>query len=323
MTRWVDFRLDPSRRPSRAAADPGARRRAVRHQPPGAGAGDLCIGCAWHLGFHHRGGRTGGVQRRLPAAGRAVQRPVHRLLGAPDLEGDEGGGGGRQRRPPRRREDTPYQSPIGQPTTMVWADELSAAAIVDGRGARPHGGQGGLADPMVELRAQSGARSFLGGDTVISTGQVALTAAVTGGGDAGALRPRRGAAPAGGGGFGPFVAALDATRRSSARTGSAPRCWWTAGRGPSPASLWLAKAAGQGCANNPAPARPRAHRRGLRVRRASAGAGRGAGGGGAGRAGQGRKAPRTPSIGSGYHRPVWPLTSTRWRGVLRGRRRSS
>jgi hypothetical protein len=147
------------------------------------------------------------------------------------------------------REDLPYQSPIGQPTTLVWADELSAAAILDGvaRGHTVVKAQG-VSDPMVELRAGTA----LAGDTVVSGGPVSLTATVTGGRghqvrfvhDGVPLEPVVVDAD-------PFVAALEVTPpgacedrfRAEVLVDGRPRTITN--------HLWVARTAGTGCANNP------------------------------------------------------------------------
>lgn len=72
-----------------------------------------------------------------------------------------------------------FDSPIGSPTTMVLADELSAAAIVDGvRHGRTVVKLQGPEDPMLELTAGSA----VVGDAV-SGNEVTLGAKVTGGKD--------------------------------------------------------------------------------------------------------------------------------------------
>jgi hypothetical protein len=75
------------------------------------------------------------------------------------------------------------QSPIGNPTTLVWAAELSEAAIVEGiRAGRTVVKLRGPDDPMVDLTAETadGGVARLG-DTVTDVGRARLTAHVTGG----------------------------------------------------------------------------------------------------------------------------------------------
>jgi uncharacterized protein (TIGR03382 family) len=70
-----------------------------------------------------------------------------------------------------------FQSPIGDPTTMVFADELSAAALLDGiRASRTVVKLQGPADPMVELVA---VREHAG-DTVYADMPVDYTATASG-----------------------------------------------------------------------------------------------------------------------------------------------
>jgi hypothetical protein len=75
------------------------------------------------------------------------------------------------------------QSPVGNPTTLVWAEELSEAAIVEGiRAGRTVVKLRGPDDPMVDLTAETadGGVARLG-DTVTGVGLARLTAHVTGG----------------------------------------------------------------------------------------------------------------------------------------------
>jgi hypothetical protein len=256
MTRWVDFRLDASAPAIQAAVDEvhaAGALFAINH--PVQELGDLCIGCAWHLGF------PAGVD------GLEVNNAGYRQLGAlfndPSIHFWEGmlsrgmkvaavGGSDDHR---GGRPDTPYSSPIGQPTTMVWATELSAAAIVDAvaRGHTVVKAQG-RDDPMVELRAGSASGSAMAGDTVISSGPVALTAVVTGGRGLHVRFVHNGVPlPPVPVDSDPFIAALDVTPpdqcedrfRAEVLLDGRPRTLTS--------SLWLGKTAGTSCANNPPP----------------------------------------------------------------------
>ncbi len=70
----------------------------------------------------------------------------------------------------------PFQSPVGSATTMVWAERLDVASIVEGmRRGRTVVKLQGPEDPMVEF----GAAQTIDGDT-IAADEVTLTAVVTG-----------------------------------------------------------------------------------------------------------------------------------------------
>ncbi len=145
---------------------------AINH--PVLDLGDLCLGCAWDLG-------TEGVDAL------EIQNGAYSLTGVLfyrdaiafwDAMLDEGAhvaaiGGSDDHRAGIDLDR--LQSPIGSPTTMVYADELSVAAIVDAvRNGRTVVRLEGPGDPMVELTAGSA----MVGDTV--DGPVTLTAIVTG-----------------------------------------------------------------------------------------------------------------------------------------------
>ncbi len=139
--------------------------------------GDACIGCKWE----HRVPRdlqavelaTGGWDKtgvfftkdtiawweRLSSQGlRAAP-----LGGSDDHEGGVGSGA--------------FYSPIGNPTTMVFARGLSVAALLDGvRAGHTVVKLQGPADPMIDLRIGDG---MVGDDVVVSAGEIVAT--VTGG----------------------------------------------------------------------------------------------------------------------------------------------
>ncbi|HEY8206903.1 MAG TPA: CehA/McbA family metallohydrolase [Myxococcaceae bacterium] len=257
MMQWVDFRLDSSVPSIQAAADQvhaAGALFAINH--PVQELGDLCIGCAWHLPFP---ARVDGLEvanagyRQLGALFNDPSIVFWESLTSKGMKVAAVGGSDDHR---GGVEGTPYQSPIGQPTTLVWAAELSAAAIVDGvaRGHTVVKAQG-LHDPMVELKAQSGGGAgFLGGDTVISTGTVALEATVTGGLGAKVRFVHDGVPlPEVAVDSDPFVASLEVTPpaqcedrfRAEVLVDGRPRTVTS--------YLWVAKTAGTGCANNPAP----------------------------------------------------------------------
>ena len=145
---------------------------AINH--PVLDLGSLCLGCAWDLG-------TDGVDAV------EIQNGAYSLTGTLfyrnavafwDALLDEGThvaaiGGSDDHRAGIDLDS--LQSPIGSPTTMVYADELSVAAIVAGvRAGRTVVKLEGADDPMVELSAGEA----MVGDTV--DGPVTLRAVVTG-----------------------------------------------------------------------------------------------------------------------------------------------
>ena len=253
MTRWVDFRLDSSAPSIQAAIDEvhaSGALFAINH--PVQEVGELCIGCAWHL--------------PVPASGvdgLEVANAGHRQLGTlfndPSLAfwdsmASRGmkvaavGGSDDHR---AGRDEGLYGSPIGQPTTLVWADELSAAAIVDGvaRGHTVVKAQG-LFDPMVELRAGSA----MAGDTVVSSDPVVLTVTVTGGRGTRVRLVHDGVPlPPVAVDSDPFTTELEVTPplqcedrfRAEVLIDGRPRTITS--------HLWLARPLGGGCANNPVP----------------------------------------------------------------------
>ncbi|HVE87002.1 MAG TPA: CehA/McbA family metallohydrolase [Myxococcales bacterium] len=253
MTRWVDFRLDASAPSIQAAVDQvraSGALFAINH--PVQDLGDLCIGCSWSLTVPATG--VDGLEvanagyRQMGALFNDPSLAFWDSLATRGIKAAAVGGSDDHR---AGREDTPYQSPIGQPTTLVWADELSAAAIVDGvaRGHTVVKAQG-VGDPMVELRAGSA----LGGDTVVSTQPLALIATVTGGRgyqvrfvhDGAPLPPVTIDAD-------PFTAELEVTPpeqcedrfRAEVLVDGRPRTITN--------HLWVARAAGTGCANGASP----------------------------------------------------------------------
>ncbi|MBX5481106.1 MAG: CehA/McbA family metallohydrolase [Myxococcaceae bacterium] len=182
-TRFVDFRL---------AAQDGGIDEAVRQfhemgalfsvNHPALDLGTLCIGCKWDQPLDPRqidaveietgGYEQAGVIFLIPAMqfweSVLRVRPHTPAIGGSD---DHLGGAGAD----------PGDSPIGSPTTLVWASELSAEAILDGiRAGRTVVKTQGPDDPMVDLRAGD-ARV---GDTVTGNAargdQIKLTAVITG-----------------------------------------------------------------------------------------------------------------------------------------------
>lgn len=140
--------------------------------------GELCIGCAWL----HDEDRSlmGGVE--IATGGWAEAGFLFTLdaMAFWDVRSDEGvhlaalGGSDDHR---AGVDLGLFQSPIGNPTTMVFADELSEAGILEAlRNSRTVVKLQGPEDPMVELSTTPPRE----GDTVIAT-EATLTATVTGG----------------------------------------------------------------------------------------------------------------------------------------------
>lgn len=140
--------------------------------------GSLCIGCAWKQPVSDElvGGveiATGGWEEVgsmfTPQAITLWDAFLERGLRVAPIGGSDDHRGGIN--------DGPFQSPIGSATTMVYASELSAKAIVDAvRAGRTVVKLQGPDDPMVDLRSGTS----LIGDTV-RAGKAVLRAEVTGG----------------------------------------------------------------------------------------------------------------------------------------------
>lgn len=146
--------------------------------------GDVCIGCAWQ---HSLAGievdaveiGTGGLEEGAILFSAGAIKFWERLLGQGRHVAAVGGSDDHLAGQGTGRRD----SPIGDPTTLILAEELSVAALLDGlRHGRSVVKLQGPADPMVELSA--GAAVL--GDTVAGRSAV-LTARVTGG-QGGSLR---------------------------------------------------------------------------------------------------------------------------------------
>lgn len=178
-TEFVDFRVGFDGATLDAALERFARQGAVfTINHPAVDLGDACIGCAWKQAVP--AGQVGAVEiatggweqtgflfteaaidfwERLSARGMHLTA----LGGSDDHRAGVGLGA--------------FQSPIGDPTTMVMTSELSAPAIVQAvRDGRTVVKLQGPADPMIELSA-SGERR---GDTVAAPRSL-LTARVKGG----------------------------------------------------------------------------------------------------------------------------------------------
>ena len=156
----------------------------INHPKLDLGDGDECIGCAWSYGDTGIEQVAGielatGSYDYVPVFGRQVLAMWDEML---DTGHHVTGTGGSD------DHDAPFEPPatgdsqIGTPCTMVWADELSEQAIIDGvRRGRVVVKLRGPDDPMVELTARGdGGATAMIGDTVRAS-QVALTARVAGG----------------------------------------------------------------------------------------------------------------------------------------------
>ncbi len=182
---FVDFRLGVEGRDMEGAArafnEDGAVF-SINH--PVLDLGDACIGCAWRQTLDRS--RVGAIEIQTGAwsvtgavfgdaplrfwdAYAALGHRVAALGGSDDHRAGVG--------------TDSLHSPIGSPTTLVWADALSEEAIVGGvRRGRTVVKREGPDDPMVELVAVDGATGEVTariGDTV--RGDVTLRMTVTGG----------------------------------------------------------------------------------------------------------------------------------------------
>ncbi|MCB9656091.1 MAG: CehA/McbA family metallohydrolase [Sandaracinaceae bacterium] len=177
-TTWVNHRVGVDTTIDDAAAAYRAQGALFSINHPALSLGDLCIGCAWNHdlpdeaidGIEIMTGATTVAQMAFLRPSVALWdglcargRHVAALGGSDDHRAGEGTG--------------TLDSPIGSPTTMVEADELSVAAILEGiRQRRTVVRITGMAAPMVEL----GAREGLVGDTVTAR-RAHLEVRVTGG----------------------------------------------------------------------------------------------------------------------------------------------
>ncbi len=153
-TRWVDHRIGQPGATIEAAADAIAEQGAVlvvNH--PNLDLGDLCLGCAWDHDLDPQ--RIGAIE--VITGG---WDPVGRLFFEENLATWEswldrgarvapvGGSDDHQAGEDRG----PTASPIGSPTTRIYADELSVAALTDGlRAGRTMVQLQGPDDPLLEL----------------------------------------------------------------------------------------------------------------------------------------------------------------------------
>jgi MYXO-CTERM domain-containing protein len=167
-TRWVDFRAgsgDPAVAVGAITDAVAAQGAIFAINHPVLNLGDVCIGCAWSLS--EAPGRVGAVELQngqYSVTGALFYARSVRFWEAYLARGEHVApiGGSDDHR--AGRDTGSLSSPIGGPTTMVYATELSVPAIVAGvRAGRTVVMLQGPGDPMVELRAGDAAMI---GDTV-------------------------------------------------------------------------------------------------------------------------------------------------------------
>jgi hypothetical protein len=184
-TRFVDHRIGQPGATIEAATDAVLAQGAVFSiNHPMLDLGDVCIGCAWKhtllpekIGGYEigTGGQKEGARLFLDATLASWEALLDRGSHAAALGGGDDHTAGKG--------TGAFASPIGSPTTLVYARELSVPAILDAvlRGRTVVKLQG-PDDPMVELgtEATSPGLSALPGDTLAAR-SVRFTAKVTGG----------------------------------------------------------------------------------------------------------------------------------------------
>ncbi len=183
-TRFVDHRIGQPSATIGAATDAVLAQGAVFSiNHPMLDLGDVCIGCAWkHELFPEKiggyeigtGGQKEGARLFLDATLASWEALLERGSHAAALGGGDDHTAGKG--------TGAFASPIGSPTTLVYARELSVPAILDAvlRGRTVVKLQG-PEDPMVELGTEStSGPSALPGDT-LAVRSVRFTAEVSGG----------------------------------------------------------------------------------------------------------------------------------------------
>lgn len=179
-TRYVDHRIELGDREaiSAAAADVEAQGAVFSVNHPAVDLGDRCIGCAWRQPLPEEQihaveiGTRGWDQAGFLYDKAAIEfwdRLVANGIAAAALGGSDDHRAG--------QDLSTIDSPIGSPTTLVLADDLSAPAIVAAvRAGRTIVKLQDRQDPMVELRAGG---AVIGDTTDLP--EVTLEAVVTGG----------------------------------------------------------------------------------------------------------------------------------------------
>lgn len=153
-TTWIDHRLGfEGRTIVEVASEVHADGALFSINHPALSIGDLCIGCGWMAMLD--GGSIDAMEVQTGAyhvTGRLFYRNVttmwddfllagHHVVAVGGSDDHSAGTG-----------TGTFDSPIGSPTTMVWASELSAAAILEGvRRGRTVVKLEGPSDPMLEL----------------------------------------------------------------------------------------------------------------------------------------------------------------------------
>ena len=176
-TAWVDHKIgQPGVTIAAAAAafaDQGALL-SINH--PVLDLGDVCIGCAWHHEIPQDLAAVEVATTGLDKGGKFFTDDAIKYwddLCATGLHLAAIGGSDDHR---AGQDLDTFSSPIGDPTTLVYADALAPAAILAGiRAGRTVVKLQGPSDPMVELTADA----TIEGDT-ITADHVTLTATVTG-----------------------------------------------------------------------------------------------------------------------------------------------
>lgn len=176
-TRYVSPRLGEGISLEQAAADYAAQGAVFSINHPTYDVGDSCIGCAWELPIPRNAFQaieiaTGGWDRlgRFFTEGAIAYwdwalGQGHRLAAIGGSDDHRAGA-----------ELNAIQSPIGEPTTMVFARELSVEALLEGvRNGRTVVKLQGPGDPMIELTSSVPPT----GDTVLAR-EATLSASVTG-----------------------------------------------------------------------------------------------------------------------------------------------
>jgi MYXO-CTERM domain-containing protein len=167
-TRWVDFRVgsaDPVVTIDAITAAVAAQSAVFSINHPVLNLGDVCIGCSWSLS--EPAGRVGAVEiqnGQYSVTGSLFYARSVRFWEAYLARGEHVAPLGGSDDHSAGRDHGSLSSPIGGPTTMVYATELSVPAILAGvRAGRTVVKLQGPDDPMVELRAGD---SAMIGDTV-------------------------------------------------------------------------------------------------------------------------------------------------------------
>jgi hypothetical protein len=186
-TRWIDHRLGfEGRTMDRMVADVHADGALFSINHPALAIGDLCIGCGWMADAAAEGIDAFELQTgAYSVTGRLFFRSAASMWEDLVLAGHHVAavGGSDDHRAGAGTDD--FDSPIGSPTTMVFASELSAAALLEGVAlGRTVVKLEGPDDPMLELRA---ADLGAGTDTIVAD-RTSIVVRVTSATEGGTLR---------------------------------------------------------------------------------------------------------------------------------------